>query len=116
MRRKTTTHKSIKPVAAALIKGDNKNHGKWNMGIVIKLFRGNDGEIRAVKLRAGKDKLERAIQHIFPLELSCNINRQIDAQLNVNAKEFRPKRNAASVADLRMRNQTEIEQEEPYIE
>lgn len=41
---------------------------------------------------AGKDKLERAIQYIFPLELSCNINRQIDAQLNVNAKEFRPKR------------------------
>ena len=40
-------------------------HGKWNMD-----------EIRAIELRAGKDKLERVIQHIFPLELPCDINRQ----------------------------------------
>ena len=40
-------------------------HGKWNMD-----------EIRAIKLRAGKDKLERVIHHIFPLELSCDINKQ----------------------------------------
>ena len=39
-------------------------HGKWNMH-----------EIRAVELRAGKDKLERVI---FPLELSCDINRQLN--------------------------------------
>ena len=72
------------------------------MGIVTKLLQGNDDEIRAVKLRARKDKLERVIK-------------QPDDQLNVNAKEFWPKRNAAAVSDLRLRDQAAIEQEEPYI-
>ena len=61
MRRKTTMHKSIEPGEVVLIKEDNKNRRKWSMGIVTKLFQGNDGEIRAAELRAGKDKLERAI-------------------------------------------------------
>ena len=109
-------YKNIKPDDVVLIKGGNKNHGKWNMGIVTKLFQENDDEIRAVKLQAGKNKLDRAIQHLFPLELSCNINRQPDDQLNVNAKEFQPKRNSAVVADLRLRDQAAMEQEESYIE
>ena len=33
MRRKTTMHKSIKAGDLVLIKGDNKNHGKWNMSL-----------------------------------------------------------------------------------
>lgn len=49
MRRKATMHKSIKP-GEVLIKGDNKNCGKWNMRIVKKLFRGNDDRIRAAEL------------------------------------------------------------------
>ena len=49
MRRKATMYKSIKPGDVVLIKGGNKNRGKWNMGIVTKLFQGSDGEIRAVE-------------------------------------------------------------------
>ena len=75
-------------------------------------MQGNDDEIRAVKLRARKDKLERVIQHLFPLELSCDIKRQPDDQLNASAKEFWPRRNAA---DLRLRDLAAVEQEEPYI-
>ena len=40
------------------------------LGIVVKLFQGRDGVVRAVRLRAGKSYLERAVQHLFPLELS----------------------------------------------
>ena len=39
-------------------------------------FQENSDEIRAIEARAGKGKLERAIQHLFPLELSCEVNRQ----------------------------------------
>ena len=39
-------------------------------------FQGNSDEIRAIEARAGKGKLERAIQHLFPLELSCDVSRQ----------------------------------------
>ena len=38
MRRKTTMHKSIKASDVALIKWDNKTRGKWNMGVVTKIF------------------------------------------------------------------------------
>ena len=34
-----------------LITRDNKNQGKWNIGIETNLYSGADGEIRAVKLR-----------------------------------------------------------------
>ena len=116
MRRKSQMHKSIKLGDVVLIKGDNKNRGKWNIGIVTKLFKGKDDEIRAVELRAGRDKLERAIQHLYPLELSCDVNRQPHDPLNVNANEFRPRRNAAAIAELRMKDQATADREEPYIE
>ena len=32
--------------------------------------------------------------------LSCDIIRQFNDQLNINAKEFQPRRNAAAIADL----------------
>ena len=76
MRRKTTMHKSIKRGNFVLIKGDNKNHGKWNMGTVTKAFQENSNEIKAIEARVGKGKLERAIQHLLPLEQSCDVNRQ----------------------------------------
>ena len=38
------------------------------MGIVVKLFQGRDGVVRAVRLRAGKSCLGRAVHHLFPLE------------------------------------------------
>lgn len=34
-----------------LITRDNRNQGKWNIGIGTNLYSGADGEIRAVKLR-----------------------------------------------------------------
>ena len=55
-----------------IIKGDEKNRGQWKLGIVDELFPGSDGVIRAIKMRAGKCYLERPIQHLYPLELSCD--------------------------------------------
>ena len=65
-----------------------------------------DGVIRAVKLRTGKSILERPIQHLYPLELSCddpgNIARP--TQLNAQAPVFRPRRDAALAARIRFRD------------
>ena len=55
-----------------LIKGSERNRGKWNIGIVVKLIKGRDGVVRALRLRAGKSYLERAIQQLYPMELSCD--------------------------------------------
>ena len=71
------------------------------------LYEGKDGVVRAVKLRAGKNFMERPIQHLYPLELSCDSERsqetETTAELNANATEFRPRRDAAVAA--RIRNQ-----------
>ena len=44
-----------------LIKGDEKHRGKWNIGMVDKLYRGKDGVIRAVGLRTSKSYIQRPI-------------------------------------------------------
>ena len=41
-----------------LIKGDNKNRDKRNIGIVTDLYPGADGEVRAVKLPVGNKVYE----------------------------------------------------------
>ena len=102
---------SIKTGDVVLIKGDNKNRGKWNIGIVTDLYPGIDGEIRAVKLRVGNKVYERAIQQLYPMELSCNLEGrdQHEKELNADAEEFRPKRNAAAIANVRIEDQAEDE-------
>ena len=86
-----------------IIRSEEKNRGKWPLGIVEELFEGRDGVVRAVKLRAGKTLLERAIQHLYPLELKCDKAPERAtalSNLNVEAQAFRPRRDAAVAAEL----------------
>ena len=56
----------------AIIKDEERNRNKWKMGIVEELISGQGGIIRAAKLLAGKGTLEQAVQHLYPLELTCD--------------------------------------------
>ena len=74
---------------------------------------GRDGSVRAVRLRAGKKHLERAVQQLYPLELSCDMLKDSAApssMLNPKAKTFRPRRDAAVAAGLRVQDIAEQEQ------
>lgn len=62
----------IKPRGIVLIQGDERNRGKWNLGIVVKLIKGRDGVVRAARLKAGKSFLEQAVQQLYTMELSCD--------------------------------------------
>lgn len=54
-------------------------------------------------MRAGKSYLERPIQHLYPLELSCDRAAEAPtAQLNAEAPVFRPTRDAAVAARARI--------------
>ena len=55
-----------------LIKGDDKHGSKRNIGIVEELCKGKDNVIRAVKRHSRKTYIERPIQFLYPLELSCD--------------------------------------------
>ena len=98
-----------------LIQSPERNRGKWNIGIVNKLIKGRDGVVRAIRLRAGKSYLERAIQHLYPMELSCDQQREEQeergeaSQMNPCAREFRPQRRAAIAAADNIRRLAHME-------
>ena len=62
------------------------------------MIQGRDGVVRVVKVLTANGELERPIQFLYPLELSCNTGECAEPRLNANAKEFRPKRRAADDA------------------
>ena len=98
-----------------LIKGDEKNRSKWKLGIVIDLVVGKDENVRGAILKTVNGNLERAVQHLYPMELNCEVTPKRN-ELNAEASEFRSKRTAALVSELLTDNQILNEEEEPYIE
>ena len=72
-----------------LIQNEERNRGKWSIGIVVKLIKGRDGVVRGARLRAGKSYLERAIQHLCPMELSCDVRETPPIQaVQLNPRDF----------------------------
>ena len=69
-------HKGSKVALAkgnvVIIKGEEKNRGLWKLGIVEELITGRDGVVRGAKLRARRSYLERPVQQLYPMELSCD--------------------------------------------
>ena len=94
---KQTSHPSVGEVV--IIQDESRNRNSWKLGIVERLIVGRDGIVRGAKLRAGKGVLERAVQQLYPLELSCD---RTDARLNPEAEPYRPRRDAAVAARHRI--------------
>ena len=68
----------------------------------------------AVKLRAGKSYVERAVQHLYPFEISCDITPSTkEPPMNVNAEEFRPRRKAPEISGIRITDLANHRMEEP---
>ena len=55
-----------------IIKSDERTRGKGKIGVIEQVIHGVYGFVRAAKVRTGTPALERAVQHLFPLELSCD--------------------------------------------
>ena len=86
------------------------------LGIVERLIVGRDGIVRGAKLKTGKCFTERAVQQLYPLELSCDRSPPPTANLpplNHDAPVFRPKRDAAVAANLRI---LELARDETLLE
>ena len=75
------------------------------MGVVDQLIRGRDGVVRGAKVRTPNGIIERAIQHLYPIELSLDL--PPPKTLNPNSLPFhpRPGRDAAAAATLRIEQQ-----------
>ena len=107
-----------------IIKGEDRNRAKWKIGIVEEVITGRDGVVRGARLRAGKNKMERAVQHLYPLEMSCDRESTMEPtaasatadELNAAAEEFLPRRNAAAVAAIRINDQEGSDDNGPEVE
>ena len=96
-----------------IIQSDERNRNKWKLGIVESLIPGRDGIVRVARVRSGKNTLERAVQQLYPLELSCDIihPKGNKRELNPTVEEFRPRRDAAAAARARVQDIIEEEHE-----
>lgn len=90
---------------------EEQNRNKWKIRIVDDVIKGRDGVVRGAKVQTAKGNLERAIQHLYPLELSCEEQKGIP---DPRAPVFttRPKRDAAAAATLRIEQQAQMESEQ----
>ena len=94
-----------------IIQSEERNWGKWPLCIFVELITGRDGVVRAAKLRARRNYLEWGVQHLYPLELSCD--RTVEAPwvtLSADTSTFRPKRDAVVAAELRIQDAAEDDQ------
>ena len=97
-----------------IVKSDNKNRGTWPLAIVRKTYPGRDGIIRAVELKTSNGIIERPVQFLYPLELECDITSVVREtnQLNPEAPQFRPRRDAAAAAEVRVKQIQAMEDNE----
>ena len=102
-------NKSLKIGDVVLIRSEERNRGKWPLGVVVELFCGRDGAVRAAKLRAGKAFLERPVQLLYPLEISCDGTKPVNEppELNLETQPVRARRDAAVAAQLPIRDVAE---------
>ena len=83
-------------------RSDEKNLAQWKLGVVDDLTTGRDGVVRGAMLRSSKSSLERLLQHLYPLELSCDSIVETTASGPVDTQVVRPQRDAAAAARLRI--------------
>ncbi len=97
--------------SAVIIADESKNRNTWKLGIVSDLIKGKDNVIRGAKVRTANGVLERAIQHLYLLELSIE---EKNWEPNPSAPTFipRPKRDAAVAADLRMQQHAQTDRDD----
>ncbi|XP_028397203.1 uncharacterized protein LOC114521012 [Dendronephthya gigantea] len=107
---KNTSHP--KAGDAVIIQDEKKNRNLWKLGIVVELIRGRDGVVRAAKVRTTNGCLDRAIQHLFPMELSCDKVEPKKLDPTAPAFEPRPRRDAAAAANVRIQLTAREEEEE----
>ena len=119
-RKKSRPYLAIRDVV--IIKGKEQNRNLWRLGIVFELFKRKNGTVRAAKIRCGKSELERAVQHLYPLDLHSDwkYNDYIKTnEVNDDSQEQksrRSKRTAAAIAKMKIKDKVEGEQGLPAVQ
>ena len=94
---------------AVIIKDKNKNRNTWKLGVVKENIKGKDGVVRGTRVKTANGELERPIQHLYPLELTCDVEnfRKPDP----TASTFVPRATRDAAATLRMQDIAESDEQ-----
>ena len=85
------------------------SRAQWKLALIT----GRDGVVRGAKLRTPKSVMERPVQFLYPLELTCYM--AVEAAppaLNPTVPVFRPRRNAAVAARARIQELAQMNDED----
>jgi hypothetical protein len=94
-----------------IIEDEDKNRNHWKLGIIGRQLKGRDGVVRGAKVRTARGVLERAVQQLYPLELSSEEEKSWTPNLCAPVFQPRPKRDAAAAAEVRIEQQATADQE-----
>ena len=101
----------VQKVGDVVTIANNEKKGEWTLEVVEELVTGKDNEVRVVKIRGSKSHMERAVQQLYLLELSCDVEQPIPpVVMNPQAPVFRPRRDAAVAARERVRELIQTEE------
>ena len=90
---------------AVIIESEEKNRNLWKLGMVEGLIRGRDGVVRGAKVRTVNGQLERAVQHLYPLELSCEKEPPVGLNPTAPTYHLKPRRDEAAAATVRIQQE-----------
>ena len=90
-----------------LVFDDKQPRQKWLLGEITELIPSNDGKIRGAKVILGKiqNVIDQAVNRCYPVETNSQFVLKGDKQCSDQKDEAnsRPKRNAAELANLRIK-------------
>ena len=77
-----------------IVKNNERNRGKWQLKVVVHLLTGKDGFVRGTRLGTREGFLERAVQLLYPLELSCDIEKpkqalRVEVEVRQQLREYK---------------------------
>lgn len=92
------------------MKDEEKIRGMWKIGLVERLINSKDDVMRGPKIRVGQTTLQRVLPHLYQMELPSGATVKTveptprTTELRVDVPEFKPSRNAAAIAECRMKD------------
>jgi len=100
------TEDSVKVGDVVIVYDKDLPRRDWKLGVVQKLLRGTDGLTRAASIKTNSGTSNRAVAHLYPLEITTDCTAQVRANAqDTSIKRIVTKRKAAVAAERQIKSQ-----------
>ena len=98
-----------------MVFNDLKPRKMWKLGIIQELLTGPDGKTRAANVKTENRVINRAISHLYPIEVSEAKSEVIVPEISVPVVSSRPRRSAFISAVKKISDQSHPAEDVEYI-